>query len=225
MQDTWNDIALPILRAVQEMEAEESGAGKAWWGVYIGKIAERMGKSINEIGPQLDSLEYDGYVSVKSNTPTSGHPHRHMGVRLLPEGRKALGEWPADPMTALAVALARALEDASAESDNPDEQSRLRSLAKQLREAGPSIAVTLLLKGHQSPLRLRGVRRPPPARAPVTPSRGMTVTQPTDGQLTNFRTSARRQANRSQPPAASPPHQHQHRRPRRNRQLPTTRRR
>ncbi len=73
------------------MEAEQSGAGKPWWGVSIGQIAERVGKSVNEIGPQLDSLADDGYVSVKCNTPTSGHPHRHMGVRLLPEGRKALG--------------------------------------------------------------------------------------------------------------------------------------
>ena len=87
---------MPILRAVQEMEAEASGAGKAWWGVTIGQIAERMGKSVNEIGPQLNSLACNGYIAVASNTPTMGHPHRHSGITLLPKGRRALGEWPAD---------------------------------------------------------------------------------------------------------------------------------
>ena len=152
MQDTWNDIAMPILRVVQEMEAEQSGAGKAWWGVSVGQIAERMGKSVNEIGPQLDSLEYDGYVSVKSNTPTSGHPHRHMNVRLLPEGRKALGEWPADPMTALAAALARALEEASSEAKSAEERSRFKALAEKLREAGPTIGVAAAVEAAKAVL-------------------------------------------------------------------------
>ena len=34
----------------------------------------------------------------------TGHPHRHIGVKLLPEGRKTLNEWPADPIAALARA-------------------------------------------------------------------------------------------------------------------------
>ena len=147
MRNTWDDIAMPILRTLQEMETEASGTGKGWWGVAIGQVAERLGMDVNEIGPQVDSLEYSEHISVQDNLRTSGHPYNHMGIRLLPEGRKALGEWPADPMAALAVALARALEEASAESANPDEQSGLRSLAKQLREAAPGVVVTLILEG------------------------------------------------------------------------------
>lgn len=143
MPDTWNDTAMPILRAVKEMEAKESDAGRPWWGVNIGQIAERMGKSTNEIGPQLDSLKYGGYISVQSNTPTSGHPNRHMGVRLLPEGRKALGEWPADPMTALAIALARALDEASSEAVDDEKRSHLKALAEKVRTAGAAPGPTL----------------------------------------------------------------------------------
>ena len=135
---------MPILRVLQELENEEDGNA---WGTDIEVLAERLGMDANQIGQQLDSLEYDGYISVKDNAQTFGNPNGHYGVKLLPEGRRELGEWPADPMTALAVALARALEEASDMSGIPDEQSRLRSLAKQLREAGPGIAVTLILEG------------------------------------------------------------------------------
>ena len=78
---------MPILRALQEMEAEASGAGKPWWGISIGQIAERMGKSINEIGPQLDSLEYDGYVSVKSK-------HTHQRPSQPAHGRQTATRGP-----------------------------------------------------------------------------------------------------------------------------------
>ena len=99
------------------------------------------------MGSQLESLEDACHISIKDNPQTFGNPNEHYGIKLLSEGRRELGEWPADPMAALAVALARALEEASAKSGSPEEQSRLRALAKQLREAGPGIAVTLLLEG------------------------------------------------------------------------------
>ena len=143
MRNTWDDIAMPILRTLQEMETEESGTGKGWWGATIWQVAERLGLDINEVGPQLDSLEYDEFISVNSNIPTSGRPHEHMGIELLPEGRRALGEWPADPVAALASALARALEEASAAAANVEEQSRLKALAERVRKAGAAIGPTL----------------------------------------------------------------------------------
>ena len=143
LRNTWDDIAMPILRTLQDMETEASGTGKGWWGVAIGQVAERLGMDVNEIGPQLDSLEYGEYVSVKSNTRTGGNPHRHMGIKLLPEGRKALNEWPADPLAALASALARALEEVSTESANDEERSRLKALAEKVRKAGAAIGPTL----------------------------------------------------------------------------------
>lgn len=135
---------MPILRTLQEMEVEGISHRR---GVHIWQLATRLEMSEKVIGPQLDSLAHDGYISVANNTPTSGRPHRHMGVALLPEGRRALGEWPADPMMALAVALARALDEASDRAANPEERSRLRSLANQLREAGPGLAATLIVEG------------------------------------------------------------------------------
>ena len=144
MQDTWNDIAMPILRTLQELEGEEEGNA---WGTEIDVLTERLGIDANQIGQQLESLEDARYISIKDNAQTFGNPNGYYGIKLLSEGRRELGEWPADPMAALAIALARALEEASAKSDSPDEQSRLRALAKQLREAGPGIAVTLLLEG------------------------------------------------------------------------------
>lgn len=93
MPDTWNDIAMLILRALQEMEAEEGASGI---GPHIGQLTERLGMSENEVGLQLNSLAYDRYIAVASNKPTMGRPYRHFGITLLPKGRRALGEWPAD---------------------------------------------------------------------------------------------------------------------------------
>ena len=154
MRNTWDDIAMPILRTLQEMEAEASSTGKGWWGASISQMAERLGMDVNEIGPQLDSLEYSESVSVKSNTPTSGNPHRHIGIRLLPEGRKALNGWPADPLAALASALARALDEASTAAGNEDERSRLKALAEQVRAAGPTIGIAALVEAAKA---VRGV--------------------------------------------------------------------
>ena len=144
MQDTWNNIALPILRTLQELEGEEEGNA---WGTNIEVLTERLGIDANQIGQQLESLEDACHISIKDNAQTFSNPNKHYGIKLLSEGRRELGEWPADPMAALAVALARALEEVSAKSGSPEEQSRLKALAKQLREAGPGIAVTLLLEG------------------------------------------------------------------------------
>ena len=144
MQDSWNDVAMPILRTLQKLEGEEEGNA---WGTEIDVLTERLGIDANQIGQQLESLEDAGYISIKDNAQMFGNPNQHYGIKLRSEGRRELGEWPADPMAALAVALARALEEASAKSSSPDEQSRLMELAKQLREAGPGIAVTLLLEG------------------------------------------------------------------------------
>ena len=149
MRNTWDDIAMPILRTLQEMETEEGGSGI---GPYIQQMAKRLGMDENEIGPQLDSLEYDGYISVASNTPTMGHAHRHFGIRLLPNGRRVLGEWPADPVAALASALARALEEAGAESGSAEERSRLKALAEKVRDAGPAIGLALVVEAAKAAL-------------------------------------------------------------------------
>ena len=140
---------MPILRTLQEMETEEGGSGI---GPYIQQMAKRLGMDENEIGPQLDSLEYDGYISVASNTPTMGHAHRHFGIRLLPNGRRVLGEWPADPVAALASALARALEEAGAESGSAEERSRLKALAEKVRDAGPAIGLALVVEAAKAAL-------------------------------------------------------------------------
>ena len=143
MRNTWDNIAMPILRTLQEMEVEASSTSKGGWGATIGQIVERLGKDTNDVGPQLNSLESAGYVSVRGNTPTSGRPHQHSGIQLLPEGRRALGEWPADPAAALASALARALEEVSAAIESVEEQSRLEALAEKVRRAGSAIGPTL----------------------------------------------------------------------------------
>ena len=83
MRNTWDDIAMPILRTLQEMEVEASSTGKGGSGATISQIAERLAMDANEIGPQLDSLEYDECIAAK-NTPTSGRPNRHTGIKLLP---------------------------------------------------------------------------------------------------------------------------------------------
>ena len=140
-RDTWNDIAIPILRTLQRIEDEADGTAPA---ADIDGLAARLGVGVNQIGPQLNSLAHDEYIAVRGNRPTSGRPHRHFGITLLPEGRRALGEWPASPMAALASALARALDEASAASSTPEDQSRLKGLADKARRAGAAISPALL---------------------------------------------------------------------------------
>jgi len=135
-KDTWNDIAMPILRVLQEMEDEAHGNGR---GTNIDELAKRLDMGANLIGPQLDSLQHGEFITVQGNRPTSGRPHRHFGITLLPEGRRALGEWPADPMASLANALARALDKASEAANDPEDRSRLRVLADGVRKAGAAL--------------------------------------------------------------------------------------
>ena len=138
MRNTWDDIAMPILRTLQELE--DAGDGR---GPDIDELAKRLDMNANQIGPQLNSLEHDECIGVRGNRPVSGRPHRHYGITLLPEGRRALGEWPADPMAALANALARALDTASAAASDADERSRLRVLADGVRKAGAAMGPTV----------------------------------------------------------------------------------
>ena len=74
MRNTWDDIAMPILRTVQEMEVEASSTGKGGSGATIGQMVERLGKDTNDVGPQLNSLESDGYVSVRATNRPVGVP-------------------------------------------------------------------------------------------------------------------------------------------------------
>ena len=143
MRDTWNDIALPILRALQELESEEEGNA---WGTNIDVLTERLGIDANQIGQQLESLEDAGYVSIKDNAQTFGIPNAHYGIKLRSEGRRELGEWPADPMAALTAALARALEEASAASASDEDQSHLKALAVRVREAGTALGTALAVE-------------------------------------------------------------------------------
>lgn len=142
LRNTWDDIAMPILRALQEMEVEEGGNP---FGADVSQIGERLGIDIADVGPQLDSLEHDEFISVEGRDVTSCRPFRHIGVKLLPEGRRALGEWPADPMETLASVLARRLEQVSAAANN-EERSRLGTLAEKVRDAGPTIGLKLAVE-------------------------------------------------------------------------------
>ena len=149
MRNTWDDIAMPILRTLQEMEEEEGGNA---WGTEIDELVERLGMDANQIGQQLDSLACDDYISVRDNAQTFGNPNAQHGIKLGPAGRRALGEWPADPLAALASALARALEEAGAESGSAEERSRLKALAEKVREAGPTIGLTLAVEAAKAVL-------------------------------------------------------------------------
>ncbi|MYA85229.1 MAG: hypothetical protein F4Y12_06550 [Acidimicrobiaceae bacterium] len=142
LRNTWDDIAMPILRTLQEMEVEQGGNP---FGADVSQIEERLGIDIAEVGPQLDSLEHDEFISVEGRDGASYRPFRQIGVKLLPKGRRALGEWPADPMETLAAALARRLEQASAAANN-EERSRLKALAEKVRDAGPTIGLTLAVE-------------------------------------------------------------------------------
>lgn len=149
MRDTWNDIALPILRTLQELEDEEEGNA---WGTEIEVLTERLGIDDNQVGQQLESLEDAGYISIKDNAQTFDNPNQHHGIKLRSEGRRELGEWPADPMAALASALARRLDEASTAAANNEERFRLKALAEKVRDAGPTIGLTLAVEAVKAAL-------------------------------------------------------------------------
>ena len=126
MKDARDDIAVSVLRVLQEME--DNGGSRAW-GADIEAITERLSIDVSQIGQQLDALADAGYISVKGNTESFGDPNGHYGIKLLPEGRAASGP-----------------EATSAESDDPAKQSRLKSFAQQFREDAPDTAANFLLE-------------------------------------------------------------------------------
>ena len=145
MRTTWNEIAPPILRTLQEMEGEEGGIPH---GAQIGAIAERLRKEEAEIAPQLESLADGGYLSIRDNAATFGNPYGHYGIKLGAIGRQALGEWPTNPVEALATAL----HDAAFESGSPEERSRFQTLAKRMRQAGEGLKPVVVAAALEAPL-------------------------------------------------------------------------
>ena len=77
VQDTWNDIAMPIPRTLQELEGEEEGNV---WGTDIEVLTGRLGIDANQIAQQLESLEDARFISIKDNAQTFGNPNGHYGI-------------------------------------------------------------------------------------------------------------------------------------------------
>ena len=128
---TWETREQPILEALAEREA--SGVR-----VYLS----------SDVGASIGLTEIDteiGFLGLEEDRYLTAGPKRLMGgvminPRLLGKGRRAVGQWPADPYEE----LLRALRDQIAREADPQTRSRLQGIVEALGEVGQTVLTSVL---------------------------------------------------------------------------------
>ncbi len=115
VERAWEQRALPILEAVAAREAE--GRRPSFDEVVTDTSLDR-----GQCAREVLSLVEDGYITAIDAGSASGADW--VSIRLAPRGRRAVGEWPADPVDAFIGAI----EQAIARTDDPAERGRLEKL-------------------------------------------------------------------------------------------------
>jgi hypothetical protein len=128
---TWETREQPILEAVAK--AEESGVR-----VYLSsQIGADIGLTETATSIGFRGLEEDHYLTAGPKRFTGGVM---MNPRLLGKGRRAVGQWPADPYDELVTAL----RDRIAHEDDPEARGRLQRLLEALGDVGQKVATSVL---------------------------------------------------------------------------------
>jgi hypothetical protein len=89
--DRWNEVALPLLRAIGEAEAEPRGRGV----FELATFAEKHDLPARLVEAEAKRLLHEGYVLAKLENTFSGVGFL-INPTLGPEGQRAIGGWPAD---------------------------------------------------------------------------------------------------------------------------------
>ena len=135
VSDIWGSRDLPVLEAVARLEAE--GRDR----VSAEEIGGQTGFDIRDVFRSVEALVDGGYLEA-SLIRGDGEILRVVGVRLLPNGRRACGQWPTTDVVDnfLHVLSSRIEEEAS-----PDTRSSLIRLREALLGVGSTAASGLFL--------------------------------------------------------------------------------
>ncbi len=137
--DTWYSRAVPILRAVREVEGTDES-----YVLQIGSLADRTGLDPNHIVVEVERLIDDGFLAGKlAKLMTGGdvRPWHVNNARLAPSGARALGLWPSnDPYEALLALLERRVTEAPDE----DTRSKLRKVRDTIAGLGRDVGSNLI---------------------------------------------------------------------------------
>jgi predicted transcriptional regulator len=132
MEYTWGPREMPVLNAVVAL-MENS------YMVTVSDIAERTGLELAEVARSLDALD-PTYVDFRK-TETGGDPTFWYVLKVTPEARQAVGQWPT--AESLIDQLAKAFRDAADTEDDPERHYQLRQAASLLESGIRDIAIQL----------------------------------------------------------------------------------
>ncbi|HEX4659521.1 MAG TPA: hypothetical protein VH307_19220 [Streptosporangiaceae bacterium] len=136
MEYTWGPREMPVLSAVVAL-LEQS------YMVTVSDIAERTGLKLAEVARSLDALD-PVYVDFRK-TETGGDPTFWYVLKVTPEARQVVGQWPT--AEGLVDQLAKAFRDAAENEDDPERHYQLRQAAGLLdggiRDVAIQVAATV----------------------------------------------------------------------------------
>jgi hypothetical protein len=123
---------MPVLDAVVTL-MEQS------YMVTVSDIAERTGLELAEVARSLDTLD-PTYVDFRK-TETGGDPRFWYVLKVTPEARQAVGQWPT--AESLIDRLAKAFRDAADKEDDPERHYQLRQAAGLLESGIRDVAIQI----------------------------------------------------------------------------------
>jgi predicted transcriptional regulator len=132
LEYTWGPREMPVLNAVVAL-LEHS------YMVTVSDIAERTGLELAEVAKALDALD-PTYVDFRK-TETGGDPRFWYVLKVTPEARQAVGQWPT--AEGLIDQLAKAFRDAAENEDDPERLYQLRQAAGLLESGIRDVAVQI----------------------------------------------------------------------------------
>lgn len=132
MDFTWGPREMPVLDAVVTL-LEQS------YMVTVSDIAERTGLDLAEVAKALDALD-PTYVDFRK-TETGGDPRFWYVLKVTPEARQAVGQWPT--AESLIDLLAKAFRAAAENEDDPERHYQLRQAAGLLESGIRDVAIQI----------------------------------------------------------------------------------
>jgi hypothetical protein len=132
LEFTWGPREMPVLTAVVAL-LENS------YMVTVSDIGQRTGLELAEVARSLDALD-PTYVDFRK-TETGGDPRFWYVLKVTPQARQAVGQWPT--AEGLIDRLAKAFRDAAENEDDPERHYQLRQAAGLLESGIRDVAIKI----------------------------------------------------------------------------------
>lgn len=142
MATDWTSEAVPVLRAVYELQREGSPA-QLHSGVRVAALRERLDFDEDRAGRALIDLVESGYLSMPFFTDTDPVP---IAVRLTEKGLQAVANWPAVPGLGSYDVLLAAIAERAEGAGTEEERSRWRGVRDGLLSLGRETVTEVLAK-------------------------------------------------------------------------------